>query len=1099
MDTLTLTPEQTLADIEAALAAGQRNRAIDLAVAAMGRGITPTLVLSLVAEGMEQDGLIADSLALFNRAQFEAPDDLAAKLAFARALSRHGADAEAVAPLEAVLAREPGHFEALMLRGKVATALGDLRGAGAAYEQAWAAKPDHGEPLAELALLAARRGDMANARARGLHALALSPGASRAAVAVARADLSEGKAGDARARLERAMAHPKLTEAADRADVLTYLGDALDALDLPAEAFTAWREREAVLRPSRAKAIADGAGERHIILARRLAAWFGGIPGGAWHAAPGASDDGHVAGHAFVLSFPRSGTTLLEQVLAAHPGVVARDESEALATAADHLIRDDAGLAALARLTTDEAEAARAAYWKQMRREIGEDLAGKVLIDKNPLNSMRLPIIAKLFPGARIIFAERDPRDVVLSGYRRLYYSQMLEFHTLDGAARFYDAVMRVTDIYRARLTLEAHTVRHETLVTDFEGEARRVLAFLGLEWTPAVLDFARGPVISVTPSAAQVAQGLNTDSVGQWRRYEDALAPVLPILEPWAVELGYEPAPLSPTSAAPNDRDAQFVSAVPELTAALWAVEADLKAGRLPAAMAKSEDALARGLADPLFHRLRGVRAQQQGRLDLAIADFEAVLAQAGEDAPVLNALGLCLARAGRAAEGLARLDRAIALNGRAAPFHFNRGWALEAAGDLQAARRAYETALGIDPKHAQAQANLAMLAARAADWPQTRALAARALELDPASPAAATALARAEAAFGDTVAARTRLQSVVAGQRADPHERAVALSALGDVLDQSGEPDAAFAAYDQGARILRGLYAPRFTGTEATSALAARLDESLAGMDKAKWRRGAPTPDATGPKKHIFLLGFPRSGTTMLGQALAGHPDVLTLDERSTLRDAAQTYLFPPHGLARLAAAGAEDLAPHRAAYWARVREGGAEPRGRVFIDKLPMNTLGLPLILRLFPNAKVLFLRRDPRDVVLSCLRRQFVIDATTIELLGLESAAGLYDRIMRLMETSRGVLDLDLREQSYETLVEAFEPQMREICAFIGLSYNPAMANFAGRADRVATPSAAQIAQGLNSEGVGVWRRYQAPLAPVMNQLAPWIARFGYDTN
>ncbi len=1093
MDAPTLTADQALAEIETALAAGQRNRAIDLAVAAMGRGITPTRVLSLVAEGMEQDGLIADSLALFNRAQFEAPNDIAAKLAFADALSRHGADEEALAPLDVVLARQPDHFDALMLRGKVATSLRDVAGAVSAYERAWAAKPDRGEPLAELAALAARRGDMTQARARGLHALALSPGAASAAVAVARADLAQGKAGEARARLERAMTHPKLTEAADRADVLTYLGDALDALDLPAEAFAAWRDREGVLRSSRAKALAEGGGERHIILARRLASWFAGVAPGAWGAAPGAGDDGDVAGHAFVLSFPRSGTTLLEQVLAAHPQVAALDESEALAAAADHLIRDDAGLTTLAGLTAGEAEAARGAYWKQMREEIGGDIAGKVLIDKNPLNSMRLPIIAKLFPGAKIIFAERDPRDVVLSGYRRLYYSQMLEFHTLDSAARFYDAVMRVTDIYRARLTLEAYTVRYESLVADFESEARGVLNFLGLEWSPAVLDFARGPVLSITPSAAQVAQGLNAEGVGQWRRYAEALAPVLPILEPWVRRLGYEPAP-APTA----DQAAPFVSHVPELAKILAAVTADLAAGRLPEAMSKAEDALARGLADPLLHRLRGVRAQQEGRLDVAIADFEAALSQGAEDAQILNALGLCLARAGRVAEGLARLDRAIALNPRPAAFHFNRGWTLEALGDLSAARGAYEAALGLDPRHAQAQANLAMLAARAGDWKETQSLAARALALDPASPAAATALARAEAAMGDAPAARSRLEALIAGRRADRHERAVAQAALGDVLDQLGDCVAAFQAYEQGAALLRDLYAGRFARTESTTALARRLRETLP-TAPALWRRGTTAPDTDGPTSHIFLLGFPRSGTTMLGQALACHPDVVTLDERSTLRDSAQTFLFQPDGLGRLAEASPEDLADGRAAYWRRVREGGAEPKGRVFVDKLPMNTLGLPLILKLFPDAKILFLRRDPRDVVLSCLRRQFAVDATTIELLGLASAAALYDQMMRLMETYRATLDLDLREQSYEALVEAFEPQMREICGFVGITYDATMADFAGRADRVATPSAVQIAQGLNAEGIGVWRRYRAPLNTIMNVLDPWVAHFGYESD
>jgi hypothetical protein len=158
--------------------------------------------------------------------------------------------------------------------------------------------------------------------------------------------------------------------------------------------------------------------------------------------------------------------------------------------------------------------------------------------------------------------------------------------------------------------------------------------------------------------------------------------------------------------------------------------------------------------------------------------------------------------------------------------------------------------------------------------------------------------------------------------------------------------------------------------------------------------------------------------------------------------------------------------------------------------------MNTLGLPLIRVLFPDAKVIFLRRDPRDVVLSCLRRQFVADATACELLQPDSAARLYDSVMRLMQVGRERLGLTLREQSYEAIVENFDKEMRALCDFLGLEFSSGMAGFASRAGLVGTPSAAQLAKGLNSEGIGVWRRYRQPLAPIMDILAPWVARFGY---
>jgi Tfp pilus assembly protein PilF len=511
---------------------------------------------------------------------------------------------------------------------------------------------------------------------------------------------------------------------------------------------------------------------------------------------------------------------------------------------------------------------------------------------------------------------------------------------------------------------------------------------------------------------------------------------------------------------------------------------------------MARAEAALEQGHVDALLHRLRGVRAQQDGRLELAIADFEAALRLGGEDAPVLNALGLALARAGRGAEALARLDRAIALSPSFAAFHHNRGWTLEAMGELAAAREAYARAVALDPKNAQAIAALASLAARAGDWAATRETADRALALDPGSPTAIVALAKAEVAVGDSATAERDLQRLLASSRAGGHERAVAFEALGDALDQMGRAHEAFESYAAAAGLLRAQYAPRFhkPGVERVQDFARRLATVFAAQPPQAWRRRAPAAERVAG--HIFLLGFPRSGTTMLGQALACHPGVLTLDERQTLSDAAQAFLRPADGPARLADAPETELDRYRELYWGRVRDAGAEPRGRVFVDKLPMNTLGLPLIARLFPQARILFLRRDPRDVVLSCFRRQFIPDPTTVEFLELTWTADLYDAVMALMETYRGVLEVDLHEQGFETLVQDFETEMRSICAFVGLDFTPAMADFAGRAGLVATPSAAQLSRGLNADGVGAWRRYAADLAPIMARVAPWVERFGY---
>jgi hypothetical protein len=224
---------------------------------------------------------------------------------------------------------------------------------------------------------------------------------------------------------------------------------------------------------------------------------------------------------------------------------------------------------------------------------------------------------------------------------------------------------------------------------------------------------------------------------------------------------------------------------------------------------------------------------------------------------------------------------------------------------------------------------------------------------------------------------------------------------------------------------------------------------------------------------------------------------PDVVTLEEQDFLAEAAETLLFRAKDPAELANAPFDALAHFRDLYWRGVRASGPETAGKAVVDKLPMNTLALPVILKLFPQAKVVFLRRDPRDVVLSCFRRRFAINPTTVEFLTPTNSANLYDEVMKLMTVYEGVLDLDLRTQGYETLVGDFEAETRALCAFAGLEWRPGMADFGARAADIATPSAGQLARGLSNKGVGHWRRYRDQLAPVLPILAPWVERFGYE--
>ena len=135
-----------------------------------------------------------------------------------------------------------------------------------------------------------------------------------------------------------------------------------------------------------------------------------------------------------------------------------------------------------------------------------------------------------------------------------------------------------------------------------------------------------------------------------------------------------------------------------------------------------------------------------------------------------------------------------------------------------------------------------------------------------------------------------------------------------------------------------------------------------------------GSSSPTPTDAVGHVFLLGYPRSGTTLTEQILATIPNVVSLEEAPTLA-AGEKYLSSD-GIAALVALNEDEVAALRKNYWAVVNAAGIDVSGKTFIDMDPLKGAALPLIARLFPDAKIVIMHRDPRDVVWSCFRRNFV---------------------------------------------------------------------------------------------------------------------------
>ena len=524
-----------------------------------------------------------------------------------------------------------------------------------------------------------------------------------------------------------------------------------------------------------------------------------------------------------------------------------------------------------------------------------------------------------------------------------------------------------------------------------------------------------------------------------------------------------------------------------------IFDVSAALVAGDRARAVGLAEAVLAAGAVDALSFSLRALKAEAEGRLDAALGDLRAACAADPGASLGHNALGVLASRMGRLAEAQAAFGRSVELEPGFAAVWRNLGLVQIALGDVSAGRTSLTTAAELTPADPEPRGHLAVLAGRRGDWEAVQFWGESAVTIDPTLSSAVRALADRDLWAGDAAAAQRRLEAWLARTPQDAPNRAQMTTALGRVHERLGRYPQAFSAFSDSAAQVRRAHAGRMREDRLIPTL-----QALRRRVEALPLRPRSEPPPT-PCRHVFLMGFMRSGTTLIEQALAARDDVTTLEEQDALGAAVDAYLRPADGLARLAAASEIELEASRSDYWAQVKAFGAELKDRVFVDKLPFNGVKLALIPRLFPEARVVFSRRDPRDVVLSCYKHRFRVDSYTYQLLDLTSCANFYDAYMSLANAAIDRISTTVFIYRHEDLVDAFDRKLQEICDFLGLDWRDEMRDVGGRVREglVSSSSAVQLRDGLSRDGLQGWRNYASELAPVAPILSPWVQSFGYE--
>ncbi len=457
---------------------------------------------------------------------------------------------------------------------------------------------------------------------------------------------------------------------------------------------------------------------------------------------------------------------------------------------------------------------------------------------------------------------------------------------------------------------------------------------------------------------------------------------------------------------------------------------------------------------------------------------------------------LALALSLSGELDSAQAYLEKSFTEQGELADAYRHSGAQLRSRKRWNDALHFFKLAHALQSDDTDTLVNIAELLERGNHLVEARAFIEPYLNGKPAPIALTVIAVRVERRLGALERARQLAEQAI--HIVDDSDAGAALfSEYGYTLESLGQYTPAWEAVTSANKILSGMADAAAISRDAIPEL---IDEC---RTWAHVQQSSQVP-AIAPRHQprvVFFCGFPRSGTTLVERILDRHPDIITTQETPALSNTALAMgtllgeqISFPNCLGQLNEVQIDKL---RAAYLLQLGVGDDEKR--LIVDKMPLNTWFLPLALRMFPKAQVLFAIRNPRDVCLSCYFQDFELNESMVHFLDIKQCAQLYDRSMHLWKLYQDALHPDCLEFRYEDLVRDPSEMVTRIVKFLGMNLIENMHEVqAGESERmVFTPSYEAIIKPINDSAVGRWTRYRHQLEPVREILDPWAVRYGYS--
>jgi len=471
-----------------------------------------------------------------------------------------------------------------------------------------------------------------------------------------------------------------------------------------------------------------------------------------------------------------------------------------------------------------------------------------------------------------------------------------------------------------------------------------------------------------------------------------------------------------------------------------------------------------------------RGNALKDLDRLEDAVASYDRAIQIKPDYADAYNNRGNALKELEKLDEAIASYDKAISLKPDYAEAYSNRGYALAQLGRIDEARLGHERAIDLKPDHAPAWVGLAHIDNASGRFEDAEIKYSRARTIDPTSVVALCGLAGVRKYSSDDPLIDEFHQRLSGGDLSDG-ERSWLHHSYAKICNDLGLYDDAVEQFARGKKLL----ARDFNISKHKAGYAAL--KQLFTRDFFASRVGFGLSD----ERPVFIVGMPRSGTTLTEQILASHPLVSGLGELPNMPRIAGSIGDGLRDPSRFVA-GVANLRPDdviRLGEIYRKAYEGCDPASIRLIDKMPHNFQWLGLIALLFPNARVIHCRRSPLDTCVSIYMQTYLEKHDYAK--DLKTLGEYYREYESLMMHWRDVLPIQMHDCVYEDTISSFEPSVEAMLAFLGLAWDPNCLNYHQHGRQVKTASVWQVRQPIFDTSVERWRRYEKHIGPLKDAL------------